>query len=291
MGIYSRDNINYQGMLQNMLAAKERGAAIRANAMRNQGQMWGNTISGIGNTFGNALIQYGQQSDAADKYADEQSWKAKQFDFQNRQLEQQKEMQLKQMDLSRELQGAQSVKEAELRKDEYMKDWQIANARLNAAKAELERNPNDSKLQEAVKEAQFNADYWRKKAGVQLPIAEVEVPAEPAETPKPQEQALTNVDLAAKVNEILSRAEYTDASKAEALELSDQIQDPKVKAEVQAKINAKGATKEDKLAANAAYKKKVAETINSWVPGQPVPDGFEVYYAGGKAKIRQKGKK
>lgn len=290
MGIYSRDNINYQGMLQNMLAAKERGAAIRANAMRNQGQMWGDTISGIGNTFGNALIQYGQQSDAADKYADEQSWKAKQFDFQNRQLEQQKLLQEEQMRLSRELQGAQARKEAEYQKDEYMKNWNLANEELKAADSALRMDPNNADLIARRNKAAYTADYWGKKAGVQMPDATVEVPAAPATVPTAEGVPVTQQD-----QEEIFRAslagEWTNAKKDQAIAEANKLIDEGKKAAAIAEITKMGMTKEEKIEAGKDAKLKIQQTIDNWQPGSPVPQGFEVYFAGGKQHIRQKGKK
>lgn len=58
MPIYSRDNIQYSNMLQNMLANRAKGAEIRANNIRGQGELWGGTIKNIGSMVGRAYAGY-----------------------------------------------------------------------------------------------------------------------------------------------------------------------------------------------------------------------------------------
>lgn len=56
MGIYNRDNINYTGMIQNMLTNANRGGQLRADNIRKQGDIWGNAISKAGSTVANAYL-------------------------------------------------------------------------------------------------------------------------------------------------------------------------------------------------------------------------------------------
>lgn len=59
MGIYNRDNINYTGMIQNMLASAKHGGDIRANNIRSQGDIWGGAVKNIGSAVGRAYGMYG----------------------------------------------------------------------------------------------------------------------------------------------------------------------------------------------------------------------------------------
>ena len=251
MGIYQRDNINYQGMIANMLANRQHGAEIRSNAMRNQGQMWGNTISGIGNTFGNALLQYGQQQDAAKQQELENTWKAQQIDYQNRQLEQQRDLALKQMDLSRELAGQQKAETAAANQDEFMKNWQIANARLNAAKAKYGRSTGDPQAAAEYADAKFTEEYWRKKANVNVPDMTQPAPTvQPVQETAPVEPIKTNEDYMAELNTALA-GKWNDEALANANSIIDNIKDPALKEKAKQAIIAKGATAEQKAAAAA----------------------------------------
>jgi hypothetical protein len=52
MSIYNRDNINYSGMIANMLAAKQRGIeAEKANTLA-QGQIWSDLVNKLGGMAG-----------------------------------------------------------------------------------------------------------------------------------------------------------------------------------------------------------------------------------------------
>lgn len=59
MGIYNRDNINYSGMIQNMLASAKHGGEIRANNIRSQGDIWGGAVKNVGSAVGRAYGMYG----------------------------------------------------------------------------------------------------------------------------------------------------------------------------------------------------------------------------------------
>ena len=257
MGIYTRDNINYQSMIANMLANRQRGAEIRANAMRNQGKIWGDAISGIGNTFSNALIQYGQQSDAAKQQELENKWREQQFDFQNRQLAQQKELQMQQLNLSRELQAAQQAKEVESRQEEYIKNWNIANEELKAAQAKLNADPTNPELIAFANKAKFNADFWGKKAGIpdmMQPAAQEQPAAQAQQQPQP---VVTQADVLKEAQALLNTGVWDDATKAKALEKANEIIDPGERATYEAQIQKMGKTTEQKKQANAEYTAKL----------------------------------
>lgn len=70
MAIYQRDNVNYTNMLQNMLAQRAKGAEIRSNNIRKQGEIWGGAVKDIGSMVGRAYGAYGSTSDAEAELAD-----------------------------------------------------------------------------------------------------------------------------------------------------------------------------------------------------------------------------
>lgn len=62
-GIYTRDNINYSTMLQNAIANRAKAAEREAAYIQNQGKLWGDTLTNVGNTIGKgAFYSYEPQS-------------------------------------------------------------------------------------------------------------------------------------------------------------------------------------------------------------------------------------
>lgn len=57
-GIYTRDNINYSTMLQNAIANRAKSAEREAAYIQNQGKLWGDTVTNIGNMAGRAVGGY-----------------------------------------------------------------------------------------------------------------------------------------------------------------------------------------------------------------------------------------
>lgn len=253
MGVYSRDNVDYQGMIQNMLANRARGAQIRSQGINRQGEIWGNAVSNIGNIASSTIRDMAAQEEAAKQQELENSWKQQQIDFQNRQLAQQKDLQLQQMALSRELAGQQKAEAAAANQDENMKNWQIANARLNAAKAKYGRSAGDPAAQAEYADAMFTEQYWRKKANVDVPEMNPVAPitSATAETPIVE----TNEDKVARFKEALA-GDWTDEAKANAEAIREELKnDPKLYADLGTELKNKGNTKEGKqAAANAALK-------------------------------------
>lgn len=289
MGIYSRDNVDYQGMIQNMLANRQRGAEIRSNNIRNQGQIWGNTVSNLGNIASSTIRDMAAQEEAAKQQELENSWKQQQIDFQNRQLEQQKEMQLQQMALSRELAQQQKAETAEANQDENMKNWQIANARLNAAKALYDRSAGDPQAQAAYEDALFTEQYWRKKAAVKPAEAVVAPIQQPVETPIVK----TNEDYMAELKTALETGDkpYTNEVQSNARAILANINDPSLKAQGEALIKSKGSTKEQR-AASAAAALNNANTefakLNILQRRQFLKDNPQYIAVGGKLQFKKK---
>jgi hypothetical protein len=260
MGIYNRDNVDYQGMIANMLANRERGAQIRSNNIRAQGDIWGNTVSNLGNIASSTILKMDEQDRAAQQQALENSWKQQQIDFQNRQLEQQKDLQLKQMALSRDLAGQQKAEAAAANQDENMKNWQIANARLNAAKAKYGRSAGDPAAQAEYADAMFTEQYWRKKAGVAVPEMTPTAPVEAAA--QAEGQVLTNEDKVARFKEALA-GEWTNEAKANAEAIREELKnDPKLYADLGTELTKKGKTKEQRADAAATTLKNDQATFS-----------------------------
>lgn len=272
MGIYSRDNVDYQGMIQNMLANRARGAQIRSQGINRQGEIWGNAVSNIGNIASSTIRDMAAQEEAAKQQELENSWKQQQIDFQNRQLAQQKDLQLQQMALSRELAGQQKAEAAAANQDENMKNWQIANARLNAAKAKYGRSAGDPAAQAEYADAMFTEQYWRKKANVDVPEMNPVAPITSAETPVVE----TNEDKVARFNEALA-GDWTDEAKANAEAIREEVKnDPKLYSDLGTKLKEKGKTKEGKQADADKYN----ATVNAAASG-------EYSYSGAKTKIAE----
>lgn len=272
MGIYQRDNIDYQGMIQNMLANRARGAEIRSRGINRQGEIWGNAVSNIGNIASSTIRDMDAQEQAAKQQEMENSWKAQQLDFQNRQLAQQKEMQLQQMALSRELAQKQQADTAAANKDENMKNWQIANARLNAAKAKYGRSAGDPTAQAEYADAMFTEQYWRKKAGVDVPTIDPVAPIASA----PTEVVETNEDKVARFKEALA-GDWTDEAKANAEAIREELKNnPKLYADLGTELKNKGKTKEGKQADADKYN----ATVNAAASG-------EYTYSGARNKIAE----
>lgn len=62
MSVYSRDNINYAGMLQNAIANRVANAQREAQYIKDKGTLWGNTVSNVANIAGHAIGGYNSWS-------------------------------------------------------------------------------------------------------------------------------------------------------------------------------------------------------------------------------------
>lgn len=78
MGIYTRDNINYGGMLGNAMANRLNIINREGDAIRQNGQIWGNMASNIGNTINQAANTYAQYSQQNAQRAEQNQWQAEQ---------------------------------------------------------------------------------------------------------------------------------------------------------------------------------------------------------------------
>lgn len=142
-----------------------------------------------------------------------------------------------QMEANKELMAAQKVKEEQDRKDEWQKNYQLASADYDYAASAFRNDPNDPLKKAAFVKAATNMDYWGNKMGYAK--AGSELPQEvPAEGPTQAQQG--KITQAA-----IDDPEWTNESKAKALEENEKIVDPGEKAEHARKIKARGETKEE----------------------------------------------
>lgn len=58
MAIYDRSNIDYSGMIRDMINARTAGAKIAADNIRNQGELWGNFAKDMGSMGARTLDAY-----------------------------------------------------------------------------------------------------------------------------------------------------------------------------------------------------------------------------------------
>lgn len=56
MSVYSRDNINYAGMLQNAIANRVANAQRQAQYIKDKGTLWGNTVKDVTKTLGRGAM-------------------------------------------------------------------------------------------------------------------------------------------------------------------------------------------------------------------------------------------
>ena len=56
MSVYSRDNINYAGMLQNAITNRVAKAQREAQYIKDKGELWGNTVKDVTKTLGRGAM-------------------------------------------------------------------------------------------------------------------------------------------------------------------------------------------------------------------------------------------
>lgn len=271
MSIYTRDNINYGGMLGNAMAAKAGYLRDRYNRVAQQGQIWGNAVQNTGSTIQNAFNQAAQYQYNKDQLANQQQFQAEQAALNRAQ----------QLNMAREQQKFQEHQNALNRQNTYdiallnketaqedkvaqnVMYYNNAAAVYNELETEFNNtDPNTSegilkraKLQSQMEQERNKMNYYGAKLPPQL-IQETQ--KTPVITGEDAEKALAMFDTAEPKKayevkqdddtfEALMKAPWTDANKAKAVELANN--DP-VKLQV---IANKGLTKEE-ATANAKAK-------------------------------------
>ena len=290
MGIYTRDNINYGGMLANALQNKSNYLKNRYDRVAQMGQNWGNAVANSGKVAQDAMFKIAGNYYDQDKIAQQQEFQASEAE--KRAVEalerqkQQEEFQKVQNELNRQntLDIAKLNKDiaADEKKDEYQLHYQKAKAALEFANTALAKDKNNAQLQKAVADAEWDLKYWAKKAG-----ANVATTQPTAATPEFSDEFLkeanaasdfTNDEIEKQLNEVVKTKNWDNATRSKANELANQLPEG-MREPWLTRIKNLGLTKEERQAQRA-------QTIANWKLGMPVPAGYKMVYKAGKAYIQ-----
>ena len=259
MGIYQRDNINYQSMIDNMIRNRNEGARIRSDNIRNQGDIWANVVNNLGQ-IGSQTAQYYQTRE--DKLADAKAAYEQKVAERIAQQQFQKEMQDAQFKHAEALQKAQQLEQKGYKEDEWQRNYELASAEYDAAMADWVKDKTNEVKKARLNKAATNMNYWGGKRGynqVNPFDIQSEVPANtPVSTGDVTQPIATfdNSDLINNIDEVL-KGKHTNASKAKAQTFIDQIQDAALKSQYQQRLDNRGLTSEEALeAANAELNKE-----------------------------------
>lgn len=294
MGIYTRDNINYGGMLGNAMANRANYLQHRYDAVRQMGQNWGNAVANSGKAVQDAFNKYADYSNQRDTLAAQQQFQreeaVKRAEEQLARQREQEAWQARQNDLSRQntmdiaLLNKQNQDASKI--DEWTKYYNVANAKLVEIDAMLRKNPNDEtlKFQRAQAMAELNL-YGSKLGIVNRPEIPQGIPAQTGAVPPTDPSNFNNADLTKNIDTILN-GKWTNANKATALNYVAQIQDPALKAEYEQKIANKLETIEE---TNARLAKELADAQAQFAAtGTYDSKKFRVKVTNGKASLVRK---
>ena len=293
MPIYTRDNINYGGMLQAALQNKANYLKNRYDRVAQMGKNWGDAVANSGKVAQDAMFKIAGNYYDQDKIAQQQAFQASEaekraLEAMERQKEQQK-FQEAENKLNRQntydiaLLNKETV--ADEKKDTYQLNYQKAANTYNLLAAELNKDPKNISLQKQVNDAKFDVEYWAKKAGRKIETTDNSLEfsdAFLAEATQPtQSTAATydNSDAIKTADAYLNSKSWTNDTRQKFLNALGQIQDQALKEQYEQKMKDKGLTVEER-------QQRRAETIKNWKPGMPVPAGFKLVYKAGKATIQ-----
>jgi multidrug efflux pump subunit AcrA (membrane-fusion protein) len=148
--------------------------------------------------------------------------------------------------------------EIESKKDEYIRGRNKAASVLNYAQQALSQDPNNIQLQKEAQLAKEDFDYYDRKLDGQgydnIPVQTVE-----------QSDGLNNNQVNSIVKSIVDKKLYTDADRTKLQVLSEYVNDPTIKEQINTILSNKGKTKEDKDTIKATRE----EFAKNWKPGQP----------------------
>lgn len=299
MGIYTRDNINYGGMLANALQSKSNYLKNRYDRVAQMGQNWGNAVANSGKVAQDAMFKIAGNYYDQDKIAQQQAFQASEAE--KRALEalerqkQQEEFQKAENALNRQntMDIAKLNKDiaADEKKDEYQLHYQKAKANLDLIGEQYNKDPNNIQLKKAYEDAKFDVDYWAKKAG-----ANVAATQPTAATPEFSDEFLKEVRQSTEPKytneEILNQykksieGKWDNARRATALELAQQLPEG-LRATAMIEIQNKGMTSEER---QAAANKELNDANAEWLrTGEYDSKKFKIVYEGpGNAHLVRK---
>jgi hypothetical protein len=156
---------------------------------------------------------------------------------------------------AKDIANMNKANELETKKDEYIRGRNKAASVLNYAQQALSQDPNNIQLQKEVQLAKEDFDFYDRKLDGQgydnIPV------------PQSQE-GLNNNQVNSIVKSIVDKKSYTDADRTKLQVLSEYVNDPTIKEQINTILSNKGATKEDKDTIKATRE----EFAKNWKPGQ-----------------------
>jgi hypothetical protein len=305
MPIYTRDNINYGGMLGNAMANRANYLQHRYDRVAQMGQNWGNAINQAGQTVQNAFNQAAQYQYNKDQLANQQQFQAEQAALNRAQ----------QLNMARDQQKFQAEQNAlnrqntydialmnkgvanQERQAQYVMNYQNAIAQQKYAEDMLFNARPGSieylQAQKALQESKNKADYYKDMIPHQLweveaapqPItgdaaeAALKQFGTPAPLPKWQQD-----DLLAEWKALDERSggKYDDATAKRMNEIADQLNNESLRVQ----IATKGATAEQRQAASA---QELADAQAQFAAnGTYDSKKFKIKYSKGKASLVRK---
>ena len=158
---------------------------------------------------------------------------------------------------AQEIAQQNKANELETKKDEYLRGRNKAASVLNYAQQALSQDPNNIQLQKEVQLAKEDFDYYDRKLGGQG-YDNIAV-----QTEQPSDE-LNNNQVNSIVKSIVDKKTYTDDDRTKLQVLSEYVNDPTIKEQINTILSNKGLTKEDKDTIKATRE----EFAKNWKPGQ-----------------------
>ena len=148
--------------------------------------------------------------------------------------------------------------EIEAKKDEYVRGRNKAASILNYSQQALAQDPNNIQLQKEAQLAKEDFDYYDRKLGGK---GYDNIAGQTEQS----SDGLTNNQVNDIVKSIVEKKSYTDADRTKLQVLSEYVNDPTIKEQINTILSNKGQTKEDK----DTIKSTREEFAKNWKPGQP----------------------
>lgn len=301
MSIYTRDNINYGGMLQTALQNKANYLKNRYDRVAQTGQNWGNALKQTGQDIGNAMFKIAGNYYDQDKIAQAQAFKASEaekraLEAMQRQQEQQK-FQEAQNELNRQntmnIAKLNRGQTAEEHKTQNIMNYQNALSTMQYAQQALDNaRPGSTEYFQAQRDlayAKSKAEYYQGLIPEQLwyketvPVitdaAEAEAALKQFGTPAPLKKwQIEDLNNEWKALNERSGGKYDDATAARMNEIADLLNDESLRV----KTASKGKTINQINAEDQA-------TMANWQPGMPYDTKrFKIKYVKGKPSLVRK---
>lgn len=318
MSIYDRSNIDYSGMIRDMINAKTAGAKIAADNIRKQGELWGNFAKDIGGVasrtwdsahlddtdmpgianyvaFGDSSLLDRQLAEAAARRQ-----MAEQQAFQRDEAKENRDLQEKLAYINKTAAEADKMDENMLARNKAAVKYNYAKSALDAAN----RTGNVADIQKATMDlalAKHELDYYNKRVNYQEPAVKnpptpkPKPEGSPEPTPVPEPEPVPESDDVAIERYMNTKSFDTNAQQQSMLhEIYNKPnfkQDPRFRKAYDhiSAIKSKEQRQLDKDAADA----RVKATIERWEEeykkntNTPIPEGFEPDWQDSKPTIRK----